>query len=167
MCKSNLSLRPFADDNNFSLSLYKNALFWSFYNSFTMINVSFICLVPSFSLCLLFHYCSFFEIFLMKNFFCALESALDNLSSIVYRKTKSLITLAWGYRKKWRAVGQHSCLVRTATVLYKVLEEIEEKGHFVLLLSNLNLVRLHSLFSKLLPYFLLTDLHFTSQRACA
>jgi len=75
---------------------------------------------------------------------------------------KSLVTPAWDYRKKWRAVGQHSRQAPRWNFLgtVKFCKKIAGKkgrSRFVLLffyLSESILVRPRSLSAKLLPYSL-------------
>lgn len=112
-CKSNPCLKSFVDHNNLLLLLFiivvSDILFRPFYNMFATINILFTCLIRL----LLFHYLLSF--FLVKNssrkFFR--EGTLPPIRAPFVgesrRKVKSLVTPAWGYRKKWRTVGQHSC----------------------------------------------------------
>lgn len=84
-------------------------MIWLLYGMFTMVNILSIYLVFLF-----FGY--FLSFCTVKNssrkFFRGAAFAPICRASFVKesrRKVKSLVTPAWGYRKKWRTVGRHSC----------------------------------------------------------
>lgn len=112
-CKSNPCLKSFVDHNGLLLLRFSSQFRIFCSDRFTMfatINILFICLIRL----LLFRYLLSF--FLVKNSSRKLfrGGTLPPIYRAPFvgesrRKVKSLVTPAWGYRKKWRTVGQHSC----------------------------------------------------------
>lgn len=108
-CKPNPYLKSFTDHNNFYYyAFHRVVLFWSLYEMFATINILFICLVRV----LLFIYSIFAQWkILVENSFVLPPIYRASFVGESRRKVKSLVTPAWGYRKKWRTVGRHSCQV--------------------------------------------------------